>query len=425
LENNELLQRRNRYLGTGAALFYKEPIQIVRGEGVSLFDQNGVRYIDMYNNVPCVGHAHPHVVQAMQRQASTLNVHSRYLHEGIVNFAERLTGLHHDGIESAIFACSGTEANDIAMTMAKLATGNSGFISTNAAYHGNSQQVMQLTHVPLERSVHGNVCAFEFPDSLRRKSELVSESDFLEACLDSVRTAIAKLHSAEVGLAGLLICPIMANEGLPNIPAGFMRAATQLVHDAGGLVISDEVQAGYCRTGQWWGYDLSGFVPDIVTMGKPMGNGLPLSACAASRSLVEKFRAKTRYFNTFASSPLQAATGMAVIDVIEDEDLAKNASAVGAYLQGALSKMAGQSDHLAEVRGCGLFVGLEWVTDKSSNTPDKEGAIAVVNALQARGFLTSNAGAHANVIKIRPPLVFQREHADEFLAAFSDILKNG
>ena len=425
MQNTDLLQRRNRYLGAGATLFYQEAIQIVRGEGVHLYDRDGKQYLDMYNNVPCVGHANPYVVQAMQRQLSTLNVHSRYLHEGIVEYAERLTSLHHDGIESCVFACSGTEANDIAMTMAKLATGNSGFICTNAAYHGNSQQVMQLTHVATDQSHNPHICAFPFPDMRRGLSDPEYTSENLDAYLDTVKTAIAALQSKGVGLAGLLICPILANEGLPNIPVGFMGALSQIVHDAGGLVISDEVQAGYCRTGQWWGYDVSGFVPDIVTMGKPMGNGLPLSACAASRSLVENYRAKTRYFNTFASSPLQAATGMAVLDVIENENLTESIVNVGGYLKNALSEFADRTEHIAEVRGYGLFIGLDWVTDKVSNTPDKDAAIGVVNALKDKGILTSNAGAHGNVIKLRPPLVFQKEHADKFLDAFSQVLGSG
>ncbi|NKB97078.1 MAG: aminotransferase class III-fold pyridoxal phosphate-dependent enzyme [Pseudomonadales bacterium] len=421
MDNKTLLAKRNQRLGVGAALFYNDPIQIVKGRGVELEDQDGNTYIDMYNNVPCVGHAHPHVVEAMHKQASTLNVHSRYLHEGIVGLADRLTGLHNDAIESVVFACSGTEANDVAMTMARVATGGTGFICTNAAYHGNSQQVSQLTHVPVDQSRSPNIRSFPFPEKFRPIANGDDET-IGAAYLQTVDAAIADFEQAGVKIAGLLLCSIFANEGLPNIPKSFMAKAADRVRRAGGLVISDEVQAGYCRTGSWWGYQISGFTPDIVVTGKPMGNGLPLSACAASHDLVNEYRAKSRYFNTFASSPLQAAAGNAVLDVIENEDLAANAKNVGAYLRSELEGLVGKNQHFAEVRGHGLFLGLEWVKDKDSQEPDREGAVQMVNALKGKGFLTSNAGAFNNIVKIRPPLVFARHHADQFLEAFADCL---
>lgn len=421
MDNHALLAKRNQRLGVGAALFYNEPLQIVKGRGVELEDSAGKTYIDMYNNVPCVGHAHPHVVNAMHEQASTLNVHSRYLHEGIVRLADRLTELHNDAIESVVFACSGTEANDIAMTMARVATGGSGFICTNAAYHGNSQQVSQLTYVPVAQTKNPNICAFPFPEKFRAISD--GDDQAIEAAyLHTIDNAIASFQAANIKLAGLLVCPIFANEGLPQIPAHFMAKAADRVRRAGGLVISDEVQAGYCRTGKWWGYEVSGFQPDIVVTGKPMGNGLPLSACAASQDLVNDYRAKTRYFNTFASSPLQAATGNAVLDVIEEEQLAANAQKVGAYLRSELESLVATNPHFAEVRGHGLFLGLEWVKDEDNQEPDREGAIQMVNALKDKGFLTSNAGAFNNIIKIRPPLVFAQKHADQFLQVFAECL---
>ena len=414
-----LLDRRNRAFGKGSALFYRDPIQIVRGSGVELEDESGRTYIDMYNNVPCVGHAHPHVVAAMHKQASTLNVHSRYLHEDIVRLAERLTDLHGENIESVVFTCSGTEANEVAMNMARIATGGEGFICTDSAYHGNSLQVSQLTYVPTERQEI--VRSIPFPEQFRPIIE-GNETAICEAYLDKLQQTIDGFAAADIPFAGMLVCSILANEGLPNIPGDFMARASELVHKAGGLVISDEVQAGYCRTGQWWGYNVSGLQPDIVVTGKPMGNGLPLAACAASRELVEKYRAKTRYFNTFASSPLQAAAGNAVLDVIEGEQLADSVSEVGQYLKNELIALVDQCPNLAEVRGHGLFIGLEWVSDKTSNAPDVEGAIDIVNALKDRGYLTSNAGAHNNIVKIRPPLVFKQEHADGFLAAFKDCI---
>ena len=201
-----------------------------------------------------------------------------------------------------------------------------------------------------------------------------------------------------------------------------MARAVDLVHKAGGVVIADEVQAGYCRSGNWWGYETSGFKPDIVTMGKPMGNGLPVSAVAASTELVTAFRDHTRYFNTFASSPVQAATGIAVIDVIEQEDLLTCSAKLGEYLRCELATMQDGCEGMGDVRGCGLFVGIDWVSDKAGKTADPDGAIDVANRMKDKGFLLSNAGALDNVVKIRPPLVLQQDQADAFLEAFAEML---
>ena len=222
----------------------------------------------------------------------------------------------------------------------------------------------------------------------------------------------------------MFVCSILANEGLPNIPRGFMAKATDVVHAAGGLMIADEVQAGFCRSGDWWGYETSGFTPDIVTMGKPMGNGMPLSAAASSHEIVETFRRNSRYFNTFASSPLQAATGMAVLDEILDRNLLQQSSIIGQHMRDALQQLQGNCPNMGEVRGCGLFTGVDWVTDTNSRTPDRVGAMKIANAMKDRGILLSNAGAHGNVIKIRPPLVFQQEHAEEFITTFTDVVKS-
>ncbi len=423
----ELLARRERLLGPGAALFYEHPVHIVRGEGVWLYDASGRRYMDLYNNVPCVGHAHPHVVEAMARQAATLNVHSRYLHEGILDYAERLTSLHADGLSRAVFTCTGTEANDVALIMARVATGGRGIICTDAAYHGNSSEVSKLTYVgyreqmglPSDPEVRG----IPFPQRLRPLRSGASEAELTQLYLEEVRRAIDDLAANGIALAGMLVCPILANEGLPDIPTGFMAGAAELVRGAGGLFISDEVQAGFGRTGRWWGYEVTDFVPDIVTLGKPMGGGLPLAGVVARGELVAAFRKRTRYFNTFASSPLQAAVGMAVLDVIERENLLESVARVGEYLRGELRKLQGRFEPIADVRGHGLFTGLEWVTNGAEKTPDRKGAGVLANRLKDRGFLLASAGVMGNVLKLRPPLVFEREHADLFLSAFEETLR--
>lgn len=417
-----LLDRREQALGAGAPLFYQAPLHIVRGEGAYLFDADGRRYVDMYNNVPCVGHAHPAVVEAMARQQATLNVHSRYLHEGVVEFAERLTRLHGSQIQSVVFSCSGTEANEVALRMARFATGKRGIVCTDATYHGNSELVGALTRVGAGQPARPDIRTFPFPELYRPLTPGAGESELTEAYLDRLAGAIRSLEEGGEGFAALIVCSIFANEGLPDVPPGFMRRAAQMVHAAGGLVIADEVQAGYGRTGRWWGYDVTGFTPDIVVTGKPMGAGLPLAATAASKALVDGFRARTRYFNTFASSPLQAAVGMAVLDVIEGEGLVENAGVVGAALKAGLLERKDASARIGDIRGVGLFIGIEMVSDRQSKTPDRDLAIDVVNRLKEKGFLTSNAGAFGNVVKIRPPLVFSRQNGEDFLAAFDETI---
>lgn len=419
----DLLARRDQLLGTGAPLFYSTPLHLVRGEGVYLFDPDGRRYVDMYNNVPCIGHGNPAVVEAMAKAQSTLNVHSRYLHEGILEFAERLVGLHEGPeIESVVVSCSGTEAIEVALRMARFATGRRGIVCTNATYHGNSEAVSKLTRLSLGQNASPEVRSFPFPETYRPIVEGADEAELCEAYLARLEEAIRSLQASPEGFAGLILCSILANEGLPDIPAGFMARAAEMARAAGGVVIADEVQAGYCRTGTWWGYTVTGYTPDIVVTGKPMGNGLPLAATAASKALVDNFRANTRYFNTFASSPLQAAVGLAVIDYIESEKLAENVAAVGASLKAGLAARQPRHGFIGDVRGTGLFLGVEIIQDDGAKTPDVERTVAIVDALKDKGFLTSNAGIFRNVLKFRPPLVFRQEHADAFLDAFDEVL---
>lgn len=422
MQSSPLAARRDQALGSGTALFYEKPLHIVRGEGACLFDERGRRYVDMYNNVPCVGHGNPVVAEAMAKQQGTLNVHSRYLHEGIVEFAERLSGLQHDGIESVIFSCSGTEANEIALRMARFATGKRGIVCTNATYHGNTDLVGSLTWVGRDEKETDAVRAFPFPEKYRPLAEGLDEEALGEAYLEKVREAIEGLERSGAGFGALIMCSILANEGLPEIPRGFMAKAAELARKAGGLVIADEVQAGYGRSGQWWGHNVTGFTPDIIVTGKPMGNGLPLAATSASKVLVDKFRAKTRYFNTFSSSPLQAAVGMAVLDEIEGRGLIKSAGAVGASLKAELVSRQDSHEFIGDVRGVGLFIGVEMIKDDGDKKPDAARAAQVGNMLKDKGFLTSNAGSFGNVLKIRPPLVFTSENAAEFLIAFDETM---
>jgi len=416
-----LLARRERALGRGAELFYDDPIEIVRGEGTFLFDRDGRRYVDLYNNVPCVGHGNAAVAEAMARQQATLNVHNRYLHEGIVAFGERLTMLHHPGIESVVFSCSGTEANEVALRMAREFTGRRGIVCTDAAYHGSSGLVDMLTYRGRHLS-SGSVRTFPYPDCFRPFCHATDDESLAEVTLAAASDAVDALQRDDAGFAALIVCPIFANEGLPRLPSDFMRRLTDLTHAAGGLLIADEVQSGYGRIGDWWSYSADGYAPDIVVSGKPMGNGLPLAATAASRDCVERFRSATGYFNTFASTPLQAAAGMAVIDEIERLDLCRNAAETGTWLLRGISRVCADHPRVGEVRGRGLFLGVELVTDRETGNPDRASARQLVNTMKEAGFLLSHAGAHDNVIKIRPPLVFSQREAQATVDALADCL---
>jgi 4-aminobutyrate aminotransferase-like enzyme len=418
-ETEELIARRERVLGVGAPLFYEQPLHIVRGEGVFLFDADGKRYLDMYNNVPCVGHANPRVVEAMRRQAATLNVHSRYLHEGVLDYAERLVARHDASLERIVFTCTGTEANEVAIGMARLATGGRGIICTDRGYHGNSALVSKLTWAGGRSDPE--IRPVRFPQTYRPIDGGASEAELADRYLSDVEAAIQSFATEGVPLAGMLVCSLLANEGLPEIPKGYMARAARMVRDAGGLFIADEVQAGFCRSGRWWGYETTDFVPDIATLGKPMGNGFPLAGVVARSDLVDTFRRGSGYFNTFAASPLQAAVGSAVLDVIEAEQLQQRAAEVGSYLRDRLGRI--ECEAMGDIRGSGLFIALDWVRDREAKTPDPQGSIRVVNRLKDKGFLTSNAGALFNVVKLRPPLVFEREHADHFLNAFEETVR--
>nr|WP_237392561.1 aminotransferase class III-fold pyridoxal phosphate-dependent enzyme [Aurantiacibacter rhizosphaerae] len=388
---------------------------MVKGEGAYVFDSAGRRYVDMYNNVPCVGHAHPRIVEAMATQQATLNTHSRYLHESAIALAERLTALQRV-TDCAIFSCSGTEAVEVAMRMAQIATSAHGIICTNHTYHGNNAMVGALTNLATDDRTNPALRAIPFPETLRPVEAGLSQTELADAYIARLATAIEELKANASGFAALILCPILANEGLPDIPESFMQKAARMVRAAGGLIIADEVQAGYGRTGQWWGYDAVGFVPDIVVTGKPMGAGLPLAATTGRRDLVEGFRAETRYFNTFAASPLQGAVGLAVIDVLETEGMIENARDVGAFLHAGLAQHQAHWNALADVRGKGLFLGAEFVD--ADGRPDTALASAMVRGLRERGFLTSIDGAFNNMVKMRPPLPLPMQEAQGFLDAF-------
>ncbi|MGO7749071.1 aspartate aminotransferase family protein [Rhizobium ruizarguesonis] len=422
-ENAALLARRERLLGRNMSTFYDDPVQLVRGEGVWLWDADGRKYLDCYNNVPHVGHCHPRVVDAISRQASTLNTHTRYLHEGILDYVERLTSTLDKSLNTAIMTCTGSEANDIALRMAQAVTGKTGVIATNHTYHGNTAAVSQLsTRMPPVGGFGGHVRHVPAPDSYRPLGGMPGEA-FAEAFAAEVENAIASLQSSPHGFSALIICPFFANEGFPDLPPGFLDQAIAAVRKAGGLVISDEVQPGFGRTGgHMWGHQRAGFVPDVVTLGKPMANGHPVGGVVANADTLNAFRKAFRYFNTFGGNPVSCAAALAVLDVIEDEGLMENARAVGAYAQDGLKRLSEKHDVIGNVRGSGLFFGAELVLDREKKTPAPDIATKVINDMRARGVLMGKIGVHQCATKIRPPMPFSKENADLMLSTLDDVL---
>ena len=402
-------------------LFYKEPINLESGEGVWLYDKSGKKYLDVYNNVPVAGHCHPRIVASLTDQASKLNVHSRYVSDVVVDYSEKLISLHSDNLSKLQMACSGTEAVEVAIKMARIYTGGQGIICSNATYHGNSHETFRMTIGPFEPEFR----RVTYPESYRPIKEGLLEEDLCALYIKEVEKQIEGFNQDGIKFAGLIFCSIFANEGLPDFPKDYLSKVSKLVRDSGGVVILDEVQAGFGRTGTWWGYELSKVSPDIAVMGKPMGSGLPVSGVVSTEEISDSFHEKAFYFNTTAATPLQAAVGGTVIDIIQDEGLIENAEKIGGYLKAELLKIKDDFDYLGDIRGPGLFIGLDIVDNKEDKNPDREKAIEIVEILKGKGVLISNAGQYRNVLKLRPPLVFDSSHADflldELRASFKEV----
>jgi 4-aminobutyrate aminotransferase-like enzyme len=407
----ELIARREAALGGAYRLFYERPVEFARGEGVYLYDPDGVAYLDAYNNVPSIGHSHPRVTEAVARQLATLNTHTRYLTDGVVGYAERLLATHSIGPAHAVFTCTGSEANDLGLRIARSCTGGTGVIVTENAYHGVTADVAAVSpslgaNVPL--GVH-----------VRAVPAPAAGVDFAAG----VAAAIEDLRRHGLRLAAFLADSLFSSDGVLPDPAGFLAPVAELVRAAGGLYIADEVQSGFGRTGaRFWGYQRhAGLVPDIVTMGKPMGNGLPIAGLVAAQPVLEEFGRTARYFNTFGGNPVCVAAAAAVLDVIDEERLQANALETGNYLKDAIAARADASPILGDVRGAGLYLGID-VVSAETGEPSAELAAAIVNGLRDRRVLISATGPRGHVLKVRPPLPFGRAQADQFLEALSAVL---
>jgi len=390
----DLVERRARVMGSAYRLFYREPLHLVRGLGTKVWDAAGTEYLDVYNNVPSVGHAHPRVAAAIAEQAATLITHTRYLSEPTVAYAEDLLSTLPPGISTVMFTCTGSEANDLALKIAKLASGGTGVIVTTNAYHGVTTEVGLVSP-----SLGGT-------DSVADWVRMV-EPDGLR---EGVPAAIADLAARGIRPAALIVDTILASDGVyPEIDG--LADAVAAVRAAGGLFIADEVQPGFGRLGTgMWGFERYGLVPDIVTVGKPMGNGQPIAAMMARPELVDEFNRHSRYFNTFGGSSVSIAAAQATLDVLRDEGLIANAASVGAHLLDELRALGAFS----EVRGAGLFIGAQLESEAR--------ALQVVNDLRERGVLLAASGPRNDALKIRPPLPFSRADADRLLTELAAVL---
>ncbi len=416
-----MIERRRKLLGSAYELFYHEPVHLIRGEGVWLFDADGRNYLDMYNNVAHVGHCHPYVVEALTKQISTLNTHTRYLHENVLEYAERLTGKFSDELDTAIFACTGSEANELALRIARHVTGATGIIVTKSAYHGNSQATFEISPSDIAASeIPKYVATVPDPDAYRGEFRGDTAG---EKYAGYVQLAVDQLKQRGIKPAAFVIDTIISSGGVVAPPRGYLKKAAEIIRNAGGLFIADEVQPGFGRTGKhFWGYEADGLVPDIVTLGKPMGNGHPLAAIVSRRDLIDDFSSIGSYFNTFGGNPVSCAAGLAVLDVIEQEGLQENARIVGEYLTSGLHALAEKHTAIGDIRGTGLFIAVELIKDNESREPATAFTVDVVNGLKDRGVLTGSIGPDANILKLRPPMVFSRDNADYMLAIFDETL---
>jgi len=421
-KNDDMLARREKLLGSAYELFYDHPVHLVRGEGVWLYDAQGRKYLDMYNNVPHVGHCHPHVVEAICRQVKTLNTHTRYLHENILDYADRLTRKFPQQLDTAMFCCTGSEANELALRIARSVTGGTGIIVTEFAYHGNTKAIFEISTADMPTAeLPDYVVTVPEPDTYRGHYR---GDDAGSRYAQHVSEALEVLKSRGIKPAAFVIDTIISSGGVVAPPPGYLGEIAGIVRNAGALFVADEVQPGFGRTGRtFWGFEADDFVPDIVTMGKPMGNGHPIAAVVSRRDLVEAFGNKGDYFNTFGGNPVSCAAALAVLDVIENENLQQNALDVGQHIVEGLWKLADEHTCIGDLRGTGLFLALELVSDQDQRTPATELTRAVVNDLCDRGVLTGSIGPDDNIIKLRPPIVLSEADADFMLSTLDDSLR--
>lgn len=383
-----ILERRQKLLSPSYRLFYDDPLHLASGRGAWLTDVHGHRFLDAYNNVVPAGHCHPRIVAAIVAQTERLNTHTRYLHDIILDYADALLTTFPFPAQ-ATFTCSGSEANDLAIRIARHITGGEGIIVTENAYHGVTSTTAEISP-SLGKSVN-------LGSHVRTVPPPVAGTDFAAG----VRSAIADLQRHGIRPALLVVDTIFSSDGVFSEPAGFLIDAVEAIRGAGGLFLADEVQSGFGRTGtHMWGFERHGVEPDMISLGKPMGNGYPVAGLVCRPDVIRKFGSNIRYFNTFGGNPVAMAAAMATLRVIQDENLMQNAHSVGTRLRAQLARY----ENIKDVRGAGLFIGAELANGQLASR--------VVNEMRARGVLINSSGPNDNILKIRPPLILSNKQAD-------------
>lgn len=423
----EILTLRQRHLGKSLSLSYKTPLQIVRGQGQYLYDENNQPYLDAVNNVPHVGHNHPHVVRAAQQQTAVLNTNTRYLHDNLVEYAQRLIGTLPEPLSVCYFVCSGSEANELALRMARTYTGQQDLLVLDGAYHGNTAALIDISSYkhagPGGSGTPEYVHVLPMPDPYRGLyREDTPENGRRYA--KHAQQIIAKLQAQGKKIAGFIGEPQLGCGGQIVPTQGFYPALYAHIRAAGGVCIADEVQVGFGRVGtHMWAFQTQGIVPDIVTLGKPIGNGHPLAAVVTTPEIAESFANGMEYFNTFGGNPVSCAVGLAVLDVLEAEGLQENSRVVGNRLLAGLRGLQTKFPLIGDVRGLGLYIGVELVRDAKTLTPADEEATYIANRMRDKGILISTDGPLHNVLKIKPPLVFTEENAVFLVETLGKILE--
>ncbi|MGV2099952.1 aminotransferase class III-fold pyridoxal phosphate-dependent enzyme [Rhizobium sp. 21-4511-3d] len=419
----EIISKRRELLLPNLSISYSEPIKFVRGEGAWLIDNFGRAYLDCFNNVCHLGHSHPDVVEAVSRQAAVLNTNTRYLHDNIVEYAERLTATLPAGLAVASFACSGSEANSLMLRMARNHTGHNEAIVLDWAYHGTTQELIDLSAYKYKRKGGkgrpDHVYEAVIPDSYHAP-ESWPHAEHAKRFAQSVADHIEAMRRDGRSPGFFIAESIPSVAGQVFLPDGYLKEVYAMVRAAGGLCLADEVQVGFGRVGShWWAFETQDVVPDIVSMGKPIGNGHPMSAVVTTREVADSFNNGMEYFNTFAGNPVSCAIGLAVLNAIERDRLRENALSVGNYLLDGFRKMQQRFDIIGDVRGLGLFLGIELVVDRKTKAPATDLARKINDGARERGILMGTEGPHDNVLKMRPPMVFSQANADHLLDVLS------
>ncbi|MBR7890277.1 aminotransferase class III-fold pyridoxal phosphate-dependent enzyme [Marinomonas sp. A79] len=417
---SDSVARRIANSGASSVLFYRDPIEMVSAEGAWMTDIKGIRYLDFYNNVPCIGHSHPAVLEAVSKQIGTLNTNTRYIVPIVDEYLEALKSTFPEALNltNIVLTCSGSEANDLAMRLACKHTQGTGFIVTESAYHGNTAFVTQVSPSALKNTkLPDHVIAIP-PPAKKYYGEEVGQG-----FANQVKAAIDQLNQRGIKVAALLLDSVFSSDGVFTEPYGLLNKAIEVVHQAGGLYIADEVQPGFARTGTaFWGFQNHHVSPDIVTLGKPMGNGFPMAGVVTKSEYLDAFCADVGYFNTFGGNPVAAAAGLAVLKEIQVNNLQENARVLGDYLKQQLQAIAEVSPHISEVRGSGLFIGIDVCDSSSAQKPDAEFTVKMIDRLRDENILIGAAGPDGSTLKLRPTLCLTKEEADYFIQAFAKVL---